>query len=86
MRDQVFAVRVFAYFYGIGSAVLTLGILFKLMHFPGAGLISQVGMAGLLAACLAIFYTPIQDAYLPVLKKVLLRLAVLISLGLLVSM
>ena len=77
-------VKAFPVFFGTSSSVLVLGILFRLMHWPG-GIMSNIGMAGILLSCLFLFYNPVQDEFLPVLKKLLLRIFILICLGLLSS-
>lgn len=85
LKEKPAALKVYPIILGYSSAILVMGILFKSNHYPGAAVMANVGMAGILLSSLFLFYTPIQDEYLPVMRKLLLRFFLLISLGFLVA-
>jgi len=86
LKDKPILLRIYPIILGYSSAIIIMGILFKSNHYPGASVMSNVGMGGLLTSSLFLFYTPIQDEYLPIMRKLLLRFFLLISLGFLVSL
>ena len=86
LKDKPTLVRNYPMLLGVGSGVLIMGIMFKLMNYPSGTISTRIGMLAVLISCLGLFYNPIQDEFLPVMKKILLRLLVLIAIGLYVSL
>ena len=86
LKDKPTLVRNYPMLLGVGSGVLIMGIMFKLMNYPSGTISTRIGMLAVLIYCLGLFYNPIQDEFLPVMKKILLRLLVLIAIGLYVSL
>ncbi len=85
LRDKAFLIKAYPYVLGNSSAIIILGVFFKVMSYPGADLMAKVGIIGILISCVFLFYRPVQDEFLPVMKKILLRLFLLIAVGFLVS-
>ena len=86
LKDKTTLVRNYPILLGVGSGILIMGILFKLMNYPGRTMSTRIGMVAVFIFCIGLFYTPIQGELLPVMKKILLRLFVLIAIGLYVSL
>ena len=85
LKDKPAIIKVYPIILGYSSAILIMGILFKANHYPGSAVMANVGMAGILLSSLFLFNNPIQDEFLPIMRKLLLRFFLLISLGFLVS-
>lgn len=81
MGDKTWFIRVFALVLGFSSSLVLIGSLAQLRNWPIQP-VTTVGMLGIIGCCLALFYHPIQDEYLPILKKILLRLFLLVLVGL----
>lgn len=79
-------VKIFPYVFGIASSVLVFGVMCKALSYSGATIMLNAGMVTLLTSCLMLFYTPVQDEFLPVMKKLLLRILILIGVGFWFSM
>lgn len=80
LADRKGFVRIYPKMYGYASATAVLGVMFKVMNYPGSSIMAQVGTVGLLLCTVVLFYRPVQDEFLPVMKKMLLRLLVLLVL------
>lgn len=80
VRDKSPLVQAFPLLLGLSSSLLVLGVLLRSLGFVEQ-FMATAGMVGLLISCLVLFYNPVQDEFLPVLKKVLLRIFLLIAVG-----
>lgn len=85
LSKQPLPVRLYPSFFGNFSGISLIGILFKVMEYPGASLLAKVGVFGMLLCSLALFYPTIQNEFIPVMRKFLFRIAVLISMNLWLS-
>ena len=85
LAEHTVLVRMFPSIFGNFSAICVMGILFKVMQWPGASVMANIGIIGMLICSLALFYTPIQNEFLPVMRKFLIRLAVLVGLSIYVA-
>lgn len=86
LATQKMLVKVFPYVFGIASSVLVFGVMCKALNYPGASIMLNAGMVALLTSCVMLFYTPVQNEFLPVMKKLLLRILILIAIGFWFSM
>ena len=73
-------VRGFPRFFGVSSALLVIGITAQTLDW-NLYFATYLGIVMMLIACLMLFRNKFQDVFLPVLKKLPLRAAVLIALA-----
>lgn len=70
--------RMFPSLFGNFSSIAVFGVFFRSMNYPGSSVMLNVGAIGLVVCGIALFYPPIQNHFLPYLKKFYLRIAVLV--------
>ncbi len=85
LKDKSTLVRLFPSIFGNSSAVSILGALFMIHHWPGANVMLYIGLIGIGCSTFLLFYTPVQDEFLPVMKKFLFRIFTLVIIAISIS-